>query len=42
MIYIGGFIAPVNAGTTCEAYVALAEKAAPILKEYGALRVVEG
>jgi uncharacterized protein YbaA (DUF1428 family) len=42
MIYIDGFITPVTAGTTREAYAAFAEKALPIIKEHGALRVVEG
>ena len=42
MIYIDGFLAPVKAGTSSEAYAAFAEKAAPIFKDYGATRVVEG
>ena len=42
MIYIDGFIAPVKAGTTTEAYVAFAELAAPVFRDYGATRVVEG
>ena len=42
MIYIDGFLAPVTAGTDRDAYRAFAEKAAPIFKEHGATRVVEG
>ena len=42
MIYIDGFVVPVKAGTTTEAYVAFAEKFAPIFRDYGATRVVEG
>ena len=42
MIYIDGFLAPVLASTTREAYALFAEKAAPIFKEHGAIRVVEG
>jgi uncharacterized protein YbaA (DUF1428 family) len=42
MTYIDGFVAPVPAGTTREAYIAFAEKAAPIFREHGATRVVEG
>jgi uncharacterized protein YbaA (DUF1428 family) len=42
MIYIDGFLAPVAAGTTREAYTEFAAKAAPIFKEHGATRVVEG
>lgn len=42
MIYIDGFLAPVTAGTTREAYAAFAAKAAPIFREHGATRVVEG
>lgn len=41
-MYIDGFVAPVAAGTSREAYTAFAEKAAPIFKEHGATRVVEG
>lgn len=40
MSYIDGFIAPVH--TNREAYRAFAAKAAPIFKEHGATRVVEG
>ncbi|MDH7973504.1 DUF1428 domain-containing protein [Sphingomonas sp. AR_OL41] len=42
MTYIDGFLAPVRAGTTREAYADFAEKAAPIFREHGATRVVEG
>ena len=42
MIYIDGFLAPVTAGTSEEAYAAFAQKAAPIFRDYGATRVVEG
>ncbi len=42
MIYIDGFVAPVKAGTSVEAYAEFAEKAAIIFKEHGATRVVEG
>ncbi len=41
MIYIDGFLIPVDAGRR-EAYTAFAEKAVPIFKDYGATRVVEG
>jgi uncharacterized protein YbaA (DUF1428 family) len=40
MSYIDGFVIPVAAGKK-DAYRAMAEKAAPIFKEFGALRVVE-
>jgi uncharacterized protein YbaA (DUF1428 family) len=40
MSYIQGFVIPVPAGKK-EAYRAMAAKAAPIFKEYGASRVVE-
>jgi uncharacterized protein YbaA (DUF1428 family) len=40
MSYIDGFVIPVPADKK-EAYRALAAKAAPIFKEYGALRIVE-
>lgn len=42
MIYIDGFLAPISAGTDAEAYADFALKAAPIFKEHGATRVVEG
>ncbi|MEG3144298.1 DUF1428 domain-containing protein [Sphingomonas sp. RT2P30] len=42
MTYIDGFLAPVRADTTREAYGVYAEKAAPIFREHGATRVVEG
>ena len=42
MIYIDGFLAPIKAGTSREAYAAFAEKAASIFREHGATRVVEG
>lgn len=42
MMYVDGFVAPVAAGTSREGYAAFAEKAAPIFKEHGATRVVEG
>jgi uncharacterized protein YbaA (DUF1428 family) len=41
-MYIDGFLAPVAAGTSAEAYRIFAAKAAPIFKEHGATRVVEG
>jgi uncharacterized protein YbaA (DUF1428 family) len=40
MTYIDGFVTPVPAANK-EAYRKLAEKIAPIFKEYGALRLVE-
>jgi uncharacterized protein YbaA (DUF1428 family) len=40
MSYIDGFVIPVRAGKK-EAYRAIAAKAAPIFKEYGATRIVE-
>jgi uncharacterized protein YbaA (DUF1428 family) len=40
MSYVDGFVIPVRADKK-EAYRALAAKAAPVFKEYGALRVVE-
>ena len=40
MSYIDGYLLPVPAGKK-DAYRALAEKAAPIFREHGALRVVE-
>lgn len=39
--YTDGFVVPVPKGNR-EAYRAMAAKAAPIFKEYGAIRVVEG
>jgi uncharacterized protein YbaA (DUF1428 family) len=39
--YVDGFILPVRPGQK-DAYREMAEKAAPIFREYGALRVVEG
>lgn len=39
--YIDGFVTPVAAGTSKEAYRAFAGKMAPVLKEHGAIRVVE-
>ena len=41
MSYIDGFVVPVLEGNK-EAYRAMAAKAAPIFREYGATRVVEG
>jgi uncharacterized protein YbaA (DUF1428 family) len=41
-MYIDGFLAPVAAGTSAEAYRDFAAKAAPIFKDHGATRVVEG
>lgn len=41
MAYIDGFVVPVPEGNK-QAYRAMAEKAAPIFREYGATRVVEG
>jgi uncharacterized protein YbaA (DUF1428 family) len=40
MTYIDGFIVPVPNGGK-DAYLAMARKAAPLFKEFGALRVVE-
>ncbi|MFC4175502.1 DUF1428 domain-containing protein [Microvirga sp. GCM10011540] len=40
MSYIDGFVIPVPAGNR-EAYREVAAKAAPIFKEYGAIRIVE-
>ena len=40
MTYIDGFVVPVPAGRK-EDYRKMAEKAAPIFKEYGALKMVE-
>jgi len=40
MSYVDGFVIPVRAGQK-EAYRAIASKAAPIFKEYGATSVVE-
>lgn len=42
MIYIDGFLIPILAGSGEEAYRLFAEKAAPIFKDHGATRVVEG
>ena len=42
MIYIDGLVLPVKAGATRDAYVAFATMAAPIFKDHGATRVVEG
>lgn len=42
MIYIDGFLIPILAGPTEEAYRLFAEKAVPIFKDHGATRVVEG
>ena len=42
MIYVAGFLAPVKAGTSREAYAAFAERAAPVFRDHGATRVVEG
>ena len=42
MTYIDGFVTPVAADVTEEAYRRFAAQAAPILREHGALRVVEG
>ncbi|WP_404336985.1 DUF1428 domain-containing protein [Sphingomonas sp. MMS12-HWE2-04] len=41
MSYIDGFVAPVREEKK-QAYLDMAAKAAPIFREYGALRVVEG
>jgi uncharacterized protein YbaA (DUF1428 family) len=40
MSYVDGFVIPVPAGNR-EAYREVAERAAPVFKEYGALRIVE-
>jgi len=40
MSYVDGFVIPVPAGKK-DAYFALAAKAAPIFKEYGATQIVE-
>ncbi|HWU03049.1 MAG TPA: DUF1428 domain-containing protein [Novosphingobium sp.] len=42
MIYIDGFLIPVLAATTEDAYRLFAEKALVIFKDHGATRVVEG
>ena len=42
MIYIDGFLIPLMAGSTEEAYHLFAEKAVPIFKDPGATRLVEG
>jgi len=42
MTYIDGFLAPVAAGTSAETYRDFAARAAPIFKDHGATRVVEG
>lgn len=42
MNYIDGFVTPVAKGVTFEAYREFAAKTVPIMKEYGALRVVDG
>ena len=41
MTYVDGFLAPVLAASSEEAYRAFAAKAAPIFREHGATRVVE-
>jgi uncharacterized protein YbaA (DUF1428 family) len=40
MAYVDGFVIPVPNGNK-EAYRAMAEKAVPLFKEYGAIRLVE-
>ena len=40
MAYVDGFVVPVPTGNR-DAYIAMAEKAAPLFQEYGATRVVE-
>ncbi len=40
MSYIDGFVCPVKPGRKAD-YIAMAEMAAPLFLEYGALRVVE-
>lgn len=40
MSYIDGFLCPVPEGKR-DAYLAMAQKAAPVFQEYGAIRVVE-
>jgi len=40
MSYVDGFVIPVPSGNR-EAYREVAEKAAPVFKEYGATRIVE-
>lgn len=42
MSYIDGFLAPVRAGVSSQEYRDFAAKAAPIFREHGATRVVEG
>ncbi|MDP9064574.1 MAG: DUF1428 domain-containing protein [Pseudomonadota bacterium] len=42
MIYIDGFLIPILADASEEAYRIFAEKAVPIFKDHGATRVVEG
>ena len=41
MSYIDGFLAPILAGTSEEAYRDFAARAAPLFREHGATRVVE-
>jgi uncharacterized protein YbaA (DUF1428 family) len=42
MIYIDGFVIPILAGSTEEAFRVFAEKTASIFRDHGATRVVEG
>ena len=41
MPYVDGFLAPVRAGTSAEAYRDFAARAAPVFTDNGATRVVE-
>ncbi|WP_242182680.1 DUF1428 domain-containing protein [Sphingomonas sp. CARO-RG-8B-R24-01] len=42
MIYIDGLVIPVKAGTDSAGYARFAEAIAPIFKDHGATRIVEG
>jgi uncharacterized protein YbaA (DUF1428 family) len=42
MTYIDGFVCPVAAGISQEAYRDFAARTGAVIREYGALRVVEG
>ena len=42
MIYIDGVVAPIKAGTSEKAYTAFATGMAPVFRDHGATRVVDG
>ena len=42
MTYIDGFLTPAFSGADADTYAAFAKKAAAVIKDFGALRVVEG